>query len=125
MMQRTNGTYKTFAAGAAITANSFCKFGADDDTLLLAAAATDVIVAVSKEAVASGARGDFQMDGIAEVKLGNTVVRGDNLTSDSAGLAIPLVAAATIKSSFGIAMASGVVTDIIPFRIAPFTAVTA
>jgi len=129
MIQRTDGAFtcKTFLAGANIAAYTICKFGSDDDSLVPAAAATDVLVAVSKEAVASGARGDFQMEGIGEVKLGaaGACTRGDSITADAAGLGTPLAAAATIKSCIGMAMASGANGDIIPVHINKWTAVTA
>lgn len=125
MIQRTDGIRKNFAAGGAITANSLLKFGSDDNTLVLAAAATDPIVAVSVEAAASGAKFDPQLTGIAEVKLGGTVTRGDDVTSDASGLGVSLSAAATIKCSVGRAMASGVVGDIIPVAIHVWSATTA
>lgn len=120
MIQRSDGSFtsKTFLGGGAITANSICKFGADDDTLVLAAAQTDVLVAVSRDAVASGARGDFQMEGVTEIKLGGTVARGESVTSDAAGLGVLLVVTtASIRSCIGQAMASGVVGDIIPVHM--------
>lgn len=112
---------KSFNAGGAIAANSIVKAGANDYDVLQAAAGGDKVVGVSTElAAASGERCDVVLEGIADVKLGGTVARGDLLMSDASGFGI--VAAAAAGSNVrvvGIAVISGVSGDIIPVFLSP------
>lgn len=112
-----NGLTKSYTAEAAISANRFVKFGAADFGLLLAAAATDKIVGATTEIDSvSGERVDVVHEGIADIKLGGTVVRGDILTSDATGQGVVGVATNRIG---GIALISGVIGDIIPVLLKP------
>ncbi|MCK9372583.1 MAG: hypothetical protein M0P91_05255 [Sulfuricurvum sp.] len=101
---------KNYVAGGDIPAYRIVKFGADDNTVVLATAATDYIIGVSDLGGVTGDRLDIVMDDIAEVEFGGTIVRGGPVTTDAAGKAI----AATVAGSrtIGFAMVSGVVGDI-------------
>lgn len=125
MIQQTEGMIKAFVAGGTITKNSILMFGADDDTLVVGTAATDKLVGVAMHDALVTERVEVMLDGVAEIKLGGTVTRGDDVTSGAAGVGVSLSAAATIKSSIGKAMASGVTGDIIPVLLGPWSAVTA
>jgi hypothetical protein len=115
----------SFLAGGTITKGAIVMFDSDDDTVIVATAATDLLAGVALEAAASGERVEVQLAGIAEVALGGTVTRGGNITSGAAGVGVALAAAATIKASIGQAMASGVSGDLIPVQISKWAAVTA
>lgn len=115
------GLTRPFNAGGAIVSNSFVKFGADDDSVVQAAAATDSIigavnmVAPPGSAAASGARLDVEVSGIVDIKLAGNVTRGGFVTSDANGLGVAAApAAGTNNRVGGIAQASGVAGDIIP-----------
>jgi hypothetical protein len=81
---------KTFRAGGAIAERTLVKFGANDDEVVQAAAATDLIIGVCVQpgGAASGARCDVVIDGIAEVLCGGAITRGAAVTSDAAGKAV-------------------------------------
>ncbi|MEK6798023.1 MAG: capsid cement protein [Planctomycetota bacterium] len=125
MIQQTNTLSKSFTAGGAITKNAIVMFGADDNTVVVATAATDKLLGVALAAAASGERVEVQLQGVAEVALGGTVARGADVPSGAAGVGGALAAAIPIKSSVGRAMASGVSGDIIPVALSVWSAVTA
>jgi hypothetical protein len=126
MIQQTTGIVKSFKAGAAIAKNTIVMFGADDEHVIVATAATDKLIGVALSAAAAAEEVvEVQLSGVTEVKLGGTVTRGDSVTSGAAGVGVALAAAATIKCSIGEAMASGVTGDIIPVRISTWCATTA
>lgn len=109
---------KSFKAGGVIPSNSLVKFGASDNEVVAAAAATDAVIGISVlGADAAGDIVDVALGGIEEVKLGGTVSAGALLTSDASSKAI----AATVAGSrvAGYAMESGVSGDIIGVCIAP------
>jgi hypothetical protein len=112
---------KNFVAVGAIAPFSIVKYGATDGVASQSAAILDNHIGVTGELGAiDGQKVDVYMDGYAEVKLGATVARGELITSDAAGLGIELTdAQATTGGAIvvGDAMASGVVGDIIPFRL--------
>jgi len=106
---------KSFLAGAAIAAHRIVKFGADDDHAIQSAAATDAHIGVSGNlgAAAAEERIDITMDDVAEVEYGAAVTRGDLLTADANGMAIPAAPAAGVNNRIiGTAMVSGVLNDI-------------
>lgn len=125
MVQATITLSKSLLAGGAITKNAIVMFGADDNTVVVGTAATDLLIGVALADAASGARVEVQMGGIAEVKLGGTVTRGGDITSGAAGVGVALSAAVTIKSSVGKALASGVSGDVIPVMLGTWAATTA
>ncbi len=123
-MYKSSGLTKSYLGSGAIAANSIVKFGAADDTMSPAAAATDLLVGISNELglsaddVSKGNMVDIVLEEIAELKLGGTVTRGQKLTSDASGYG---VAAAPVAGSnvhiIAIALRSGVAGDIIPVLI--------
>lgn len=114
-----NGLTKSYTAEGAISANRFVKVGAADYGVLAAAAATDKIIGISTEIDASsGERTDVVHEGIADLKLGGTVARGDLLTSDASGQGVTAAPAAGSNNRIGaMALVSGVVGDIIPVKV--------
>jgi hypothetical protein len=112
---------KTFVAGGAIPPNSIVKFGADDNTVVVATAAADASIGVSQNTIAAalGERVDVMIFGIADVKLGTGgITRGAEVTSDASGQG---VAAASTNRVIGISLASGVAGDIVPVVVSPAT----
>ena len=116
---RNQGLTKAFVAGAAISPNRFLKFGADDRTVIHAAAGSDSIIGVSDDVgCASGDRIDVILTDIATVEYGGTVTRGGLLISDSTGRAIAATASAgTNVRTGGVALVSAVVGDKGPMLI--------
>jgi hypothetical protein len=116
---------KTYKAGGTILANTIVKFDSADDTIVPAAAATDLAIGVALNGAASGERVDVQMLGIVEVKAGGAITRGDFIVSDASAEAVALAAAATIKVAVGRALATAADGDIFHMLLTPFEAVTA
>jgi hypothetical protein len=103
---------KSYNAGATgITPNSIVKFSASG-TVVLAAATGDLAIGVTDEfcnPLLGGALDVIHL-GIANVKLGGTIARGNLVTSDASGHGVILASGIAI----GLALESGVVGDIIP-----------
>jgi hypothetical protein len=113
-----NDFTKTYTAEAAIGVYLICKFGAADGGAALATAATDKLLGTSGNiAAASGERVEILREGIDQVTLGGTVVRGDALTVDATSRAIATVTVG--NRIIGFAEVSGVVGDVIDYAIAP------
>ena len=112
---------KEFVAEAAINPYRIVKFGASDDNVLQAAAATDALIGVVEGvSPATGERCAVVTHGIAEVKLGGTVVRGGFITSDASGQGVAAAPGAAVNNSVvGRALASGVAGDVINVLVAP------
>lgn len=110
---------KGFRAGAAVPRRRIVKFGADNVSVLIGAAATDLLLGISAEIDAdAGQPCDIHLQGIASVEFGGNVTRGDLLTSDANGRAVAVAPAAGANvRSIGIALASGVANDIGPCLI--------
>lgn len=122
MIGATSGIEKSVKCTAAIaTAFLIAKFGADDDTLSQATAATEALVGVFQHiTTVAGEEVRVMLDGISKVKLGGTVARGDLLTADANGKAVVIGAVAgTNYNAIGRAMASGVADDVIPVLLIP------
>lgn len=118
---RNNDFIKGFKAGAVILPRRIVKFGADDVTVIQAAAAGDASIGVSDlGAAAIGDHASIIMGQAAIVEYGGTVARGDQLTSDATGRAITAAPAAGANVRIiGTAMVSGVVGDLGSVHIAP------
>lgn len=116
-----NGLTKNYTAEGAIAANTIVKVGAADYGVLAAAAVSDKLIGISTEiAASSGERVDVIHEGIADLKIGGTVARGDFLTTDSSGQGVAAApSAGTNNQIIGKALVSGVSGDIIPVLIAP------
>lgn len=114
------GLTKNYLAEGAISAYRFVKVGANDYGALQAAAATDKIIGISTEIdAASGERVDVVHEGIAFLKLGGTVARGDPLTSDASGQGVVANPATGVNNRIGgFAVISGVNGDVIPVKLA-------
>jgi len=112
---------KSFLAGAAVTKYRIVKFGADDDSVVQAAAATDFLIGVADPLGGeSGRRVDVIMQGAADVEYGGTVTRGALLTADANGRAVAAAPAAGSNNRIiGVAMASGVTGDIGSVLLSP------
>jgi endonuclease YncB( thermonuclease family) len=122
MSQNSNQIIKCYSAEAAILPNRIIKYGAADYGVLQAAAATDKIIGVSMPlvSVVTGDTIEVIFEGIADVKLGGTVTRGDLLTSDASGQAVTAAPGAGVNNSIlGRAQTSGVSGDIIPVQLSP------
>jgi uncharacterized protein DUF2190 len=116
-----NGLTKSYTAEGAISANRIVKVGAADWGVLQAAAVGDKSIGVSTEIdAASGERVDVVHEGIADLKLGGTVARGDLLTSDASGQGVTAApAGGTNNRIVGMALVSGVSGDVIPVLVNP------
>lgn len=114
---------KNFKATAAIGAYKLVKFGADDDHVSIAAAATDSLIGATG-IVAAGAADDHidvVMQGIATLTAGGGITRGALLTSDASGNA---VTASEDDRVIGIALASASTSDQFPALLNPSGQVT-
>lgn len=118
MLGASTGLVKSAKCAAAIgTQFLIAKFGADDDTLSVAAAATDGLIGIFQDVTtAAGQEVPVMLDGISWLKLGGPVTRGGLITSDANGNG---VAATLGQHAVGVAMASGVLGDLIPVFILP------
>jgi hypothetical protein len=116
---------KSFKGSSAILPYTVVKFGADDLTVANATAVSDLAFGVANELglsatdITNGALVDIVVAGIAEVRVGAAVTRGQKLTVDASGQAVPAApAAGTNNQIIGIALKSGAfassVGDVIP-----------
>lgn len=113
---------KNYVAEAAIIGCRIVKFGAADGQVVQAAAATDLLMGVASRDydAAIGERIDIMTHGIASVRLGGNVTRGQKLTADADGKAVAAAPAQGVNNQIiGIALVSGVADDVIDMRIAP------
>lgn len=115
-----NGLTKSYAAGGAIGANLIVKFSADY-TVVVAGAATDLLIGVTTEIdAASGERVDIIHGGIADVKAGGTISRGALVTSDAAGKAVAAAPSAGVNNYvIGRALIAAADGDIVPVLLTP------
>jgi hypothetical protein len=109
MTMRNQGLVKTFNAGAALGAALLVKFGADERTVVPAAAVGDSIIGVSDNIdAASGDVVDVVLSGVATVRYGGTVAAGDWLTTNASGQAVVANPAAGANNNvIGRAMVAG------------------
>ncbi len=108
--------FKNAVAGAAIPVFTLVKLGADDATVVPAAASTDAIIgAVQEVSPALGERVDVALVGIAYITAGAAITRGALLTSDASGRVITAAPAAGVNArTVGIAVESaGAAGDVI------------
>lgn len=111
---------KELLSDAAVTvADVIGKLGSDDDHVAVCSAATDGMIGIIQQtATAAEQTMRLVLEGIADVKYGGTVTRGDRLTSDASGYAITAVAG---QNSIGVATKSGVSGDIGSCLVSPQT----
>lgn len=110
-----------YTADAAVPARTIVKWGAADNSVAVAGAATDYLLGVSElGCTAANDRVDIIKEGIVNVIFGGTITRGQPVTSDASGHA---VAAAPSAGSnvriIGFAEISGVSGDIGLVYLAP------
>lgn len=115
---------KSFLATAAIAGNLAVKFGADDSTVAVATASTDLVIGFTDELgittddITKGKRVDVVMAGIGEITAGGDVTRGQRLTATTGGKSIAAAPAAGVNAQVSaIALASAADGDIIPALI--------
>lgn len=131
MIGQTSGIEKSSKATAVVGQYLVAKFGADDEHIAKATAVTDGLIGVIQNAAAA-AEDEVRVmfTGISNIVYGDTVVRGDKLTVDSNGKAVPVTrhihventagtyaqnantAAASAVNIIGIALVSGAANDI-------------
>lgn len=123
-MYKNAGIIKSFLGSVAIAAYTIVKFGAADDTVSPSAAATDLHLGIANELglsatdVTNGSMVDITIDGIAELKLGGVVTRGQKLTSDASGQGVAAApAAGSNVQIIAVALRSGVAGDVIPVLV--------
>lgn len=117
---RNEGLTKTYYAAGVIAANTILKHGAADNTVTNAVAATDAILGVADNlgADAAGHPLDVIMEGIATVKAGGTITRGQPVTANASGQAVASSAGVGVRI-LGFALASAASGDLFPVQIAP------
>lgn len=107
---------KTFIAPASIAGRKLVTFAAADGEVAEASAVSDPLLGVSEQI---GSRDNDRVDvivaGIAEVKIGGNVTRGNPLTANASGDAV--ASSVATDRIVGIAMQSGVLNDIIDVLI--------
>ena len=121
-MRATSGISKAAKCAAPIAAAyTIAAFGADDNTFSVAAGSTAALVGIFQSTtVNAGDHVEVMVTGISNVVLGGTVTRGDYLTSDANGNGPTAAPAAGVNADvIGIALESGVLSDIIAVRLAP------
>lgn len=111
--------YRSHAAQSAVGAYLILKPGSADMTVVPATAATDLLIGTSDAlAKASGEMVDVGIGHVHEVICGAAVTRGQPLTSDANGKAIPAApAAGSNVRIIGFAEVSGVLNDVITYRL--------
>lgn len=122
MTMRNQGLVKTFNTGAAVARSRIVKFGADERTVVVGAAATDALIGVSDDvaAPATGEVVDVVLSGVATVEYGGNVTVGALLTSDATGRAVVAAPAAGSNNRvIGVAMVAGVVGDLGAVLLSP------
>jgi hypothetical protein len=115
------GFTKTFNTGGAVAKRRVVKFSADG-VVVQSAAAADLHVGVSDMSfdIASGARADVRMSGVAEVDAGGACTRGQLATADANGKAVDIApgAGANVRA-FGMFMTSAVNGDVVDVFLFP------
>ena len=103
---------KTFTAPTAVPGYTIATLAAGANAVETANAVTDALVGVTTAiGTQDNARCDVVLEGIAEVLIGGAVTKGELLTTDASGHAVPAIAT---DHKLGIALATGVSGDIIP-----------
>jgi len=114
----TNPTLiKSFVAPATVAGRKLVTFAAADSEVTVASAVSNPLLGV---AVPTGSRDNNRVDvivaGIAEVKVGGNITRGDSLTADANGDVITSFAGT--DRIIGLALQSGVANDVIEVLVA-------
>jgi Uncharacterized conserved protein (DUF2190) len=109
--------HKSFKASGAVAAFLILKFGASEGTVTVATSATDLLIGTADGLdKADGEMVDVDLRPMPEVKLGAAVTRGQLLTANAAGKAVPAAPAAGANVAvIGRAARSGAADDVIPY----------
>lgn len=114
---------KKYDAAGDVPAYTIVKFSTTDKTVVAASDETDSILGVNNNiGAAEGDPIDVTLLGIAEVKLGGDVTRGDLITSDANGCGVKLTDAmlqADVCRALGMVLVSGVSGDVVPVLVQP------
>lgn len=124
MSKNIRGLVTAHIASGAIAKYRIVKFGASDDQVAQASAATDLTLGITTDLdAADGDRVDVVRNGLTPVEYGGNVTRGQDLTADANGkaIAITLPAQAAKVQSIGKAEVSGAAGDIGSVFVAPTT----
>jgi len=115
------GLTKSHQAEGTINPFRIVRFGAADYGVLQASGPTDLSIGVSTEVDSTtGERTDVIHSGIADLRLGGTVARGQLITSDAQGRGVAAAPAAGANNRYiAVALISGVADDIIPVLLSP------
>lgn len=116
------GLTKSFRTSTIIAPYRLAALGASDGVVKLATAATDSLIGVVQQvgATASGQLVDVCMGGLPEIEYGAAVERGDPLTTDNQGRAVPCDPGEGEEERYiGFALSSGGVGLIAGFQFAP------
>lgn len=89
---------------------------ANDESLILGAAATDPIIGVLQNKPKAGAAALYRFLGTTKVIAGGTITRGDFVTSDGNGKAVTTTSSS--NATVGIALVSAVAGDIFEVQLA-------
>ena len=116
-MDKTTGILEKSSKSAAATGEGIIvKLGADDDHVAIATAVSDVLVGVTVNSV-SAAEGalTIQMNGVASVKAGGSVTRGNYVTTNGSGQGVAASPSAGVNNNvIGIALKSAASGDLFP-----------
>lgn len=100
---------RNYTAAGAVTEWRFVSWSADG-VVKQSAAVADAPVGVARESAVDGGRVDVIRAGLSQITYGAAVTRGQPLTSDAQGRAVPT--AAGTDRIYGLAEVSGVAGDI-------------
>ncbi len=94
MLTNKRGQISNYIAEGAIAAHTLVTPGTHDDQVTTATATANAPSGVTTEVAATNAgRVDVVQTGITQVRYGATVIKGDLLTTDAQGRAVPVSAA--------------------------------
>lgn len=120
-MYKNSSLIKSFLASAAISPYTVVKFGSDDNTVSPATATTDLLIGVIDEAghtatdVTNGSLCNITVSGIAELKIGAAVTRGQRLSINTSGQGVTAAPVTGVNAQIiGVALKSGAASDVIP-----------
>lgn len=109
--------HKSMTAQGTVDPFLICKPGTLDLTVVIATAATDLLIGTSDAlGKVTGELVDIDVRPIAEVRLGGSVTRGQQLTANGSGKAVTAApgAGANVRV-IGVALKSGAADDVVPY----------
>lgn len=101
---------RNYTAAGAVTEWRFVSWSTADGVVKQSAAVADAPVGVARESAVDGGRVDVIRAGLSQITYGAAVTRGQPLTSDAQGRAVPTTAGT--DRIYGIAEFSGVAGDL-------------